>query len=59
MNTCTPVLIHTGKGEGVDEPARRLEGRYFTRGVKNTNMTDVTVSPSPVYKLINTSIDDI
>ncbi len=27
MNTCTPVLIHTGKGEGVDEPVRRLEWR--------------------------------
>jgi hypothetical protein len=25
MNTCTPVLIHTGK-VGVDEPVRRLEG---------------------------------
>jgi hypothetical protein len=37
MNTCIPVLIHTGKGGG--EPVRRLEGRLFTRGVENTNMT--------------------
>ncbi len=34
------VLIHTGKGEGVGEPVRRLEGRLFTRGVENTIMTD-------------------
>jgi hypothetical protein len=30
MNTCTPLMIHTGKGgggEGVDEPVRKLEGR--------------------------------
>jgi hypothetical protein len=28
MNTCTPVLIHTGKGGGgVEDPVRRLEGR--------------------------------
>jgi hypothetical protein len=28
MNTCTPVLIHIGKGGGgVDEPVRRLEWR--------------------------------
>jgi hypothetical protein len=29
-----------GGGGGLDEPVRRLEGRWFTRGVENTNMTD-------------------
>jgi hypothetical protein len=39
---CTPVLIHTGKGGrggGVDEPVRRLEGRFFTRALENTDVT--------------------
>jgi hypothetical protein len=44
-----PVLIPTGKGvggRGVDEPVRRLEGRWFTRGVENTNInTDCISSP--------------
>ncbi len=39
----TAVLFHTGKG-GVVEPVRRLEGREFTRGVENTNMTDCITS---------------
>jgi hypothetical protein len=33
------VLIHTGKeGKRGGKTVRRLEGQYFTRGVKNTNM---------------------
>jgi hypothetical protein len=37
---CTPVLVHTGKGgRGIGEPVRRLDGRYFKRGVENTIMT--------------------
>ncbi len=50
MNTCTPVVIHTGKGGrgGGGEPVRRLEGRQFTRGVENTKMTDCI---SSLYKL--------
>ncbi len=29
ISTCTPLLIHTGKGGGggLDEPVRRLKGR--------------------------------
>ncbi len=41
-----------GGGGGVDEPVRRLEGRFFTRGIENTNMTDCTVSP--VYRYLTT-----
>jgi hypothetical protein len=46
-----PLYLFTqGKGEGgIDEPVRRLGGRYFKRGVEKTNMTDCPVSP--VYKL--------
>ncbi len=34
--------IQTGKGGGGvgGQPVRRLESRWFTRGAKNTNMTD-------------------
>jgi hypothetical protein len=38
-----PLYLFTqgrgGGGKG-SEPVRRLEGRKFTRGVENTNMTD-------------------
>jgi hypothetical protein len=44
----TSVLIHIGKegkgGGGRGEPVRRLEGRQFTRGVANTNMTDQSIN---------------
>jgi hypothetical protein len=53
----TPVLIHTGKGRrGVGEPVTRLDGRYFTRGVENTNMTACISSLST---LLNTRKDGI
>ncbi len=49
MNTYIPLYLFTqGRGRGEGEPVRRLEGRQFTRGVENTNMTDCV---SPVYKL--------
>jgi hypothetical protein len=40
------VLIHTAEQGGIGEPVRSLEGRQFTRGVENTN-----ISVSPVSKL--------
>jgi hypothetical protein len=38
MNTYLCTYSHMEGGVG--EPVRRLEGRYFTRRVENTNMTD-------------------
>jgi hypothetical protein len=38
MNTYPCTYSHRGGGLG--EPVRRLEGGLFTRGVKDTNMTD-------------------
>jgi hypothetical protein len=41
VNTYPCTYSHReGGGMGVGEPVGRLEGRKFTRGVENTNMTD-------------------
>ncbi len=47
-------LLTQKRGGG--EPVRRLEGRQFRRGAKNTNMID---SISSLQTLLNTSKDDI
>ncbi len=40
MNTYPCTYSHREGGGGLGEPVKRLEGRKFTRGVENTNMTD-------------------
>jgi hypothetical protein len=53
-----PLYLFTqGRGWGgeVDEPVRRFEGCYFTRGVENANMKTV----SPVFKLYWTPVKTI
>jgi hypothetical protein len=40
INRYMPLYLFTqGRGEG-GEPVRKLEGRQFTRGVENANITD-------------------
>jgi hypothetical protein len=51
-----PCTYSHKEGGGVDEPVRRLEGRSFTRGVENTNMT---VCISSLQTLLNTRTDAI
>jgi hypothetical protein len=46
------LYVFTQLGGGVDEPVRRLERRLFTRGIENTDMTDLSV----VYKLYKTPV---
>jgi hypothetical protein len=39
MKTGTPVLFRQGRGRGVGDPVRRLEGASSREGVENTIMT--------------------
>jgi hypothetical protein len=55
INTYPCTYSHReGGGGGVGEPERRLEGRQFTRGVKNTDLLYLQS-----INFINTSKDDI
>jgi hypothetical protein len=49
-------MFTLGRGIGVGEAREKIEGQQFTRGVKNTNMTDCI---SSLLTLLNTSTDDI
>ncbi len=56
LNTSHPLqttnwTLKQGKGGGVVEPKRRLEGKQFTKLGRNTNMTDCF---SSLYTLIIT-----
>jgi hypothetical protein len=35
-------MFNLGKGGEVGEVKEKVEGQQFTRGVENTNMTDIT-----------------
>jgi hypothetical protein len=48
--------VYFGKEVGVGEAGEKIEGQQFTRGVKNTNMTDCI---SSLLTVLNTSTEDI
>jgi hypothetical protein len=39
---CIYRMFTVGKGGEVGEVKEKVEGQQFTRGVENTNMTDIT-----------------
>jgi hypothetical protein len=53
---CIYCTFTLGRGEGVGEVREKIEGQHFTIGVENTNMA---VTVSPFYNLLNGSKDDI
>ncbi len=53
INVVLCYLLSQYRGGGLDKPVSRLDGRWFTRGVENNNMTDC------ISSLLNTRKYDI